>query len=146
MAMPVDLWTLVAFAAWTLLVLMAGVGIQRWYLIISRQAAMASFPGDVPHGSPAYRRAVRAHANCVENLPVYAAIVLAAEVAHLIPPHMDQLALVVIVCRIVQSCIHMLLPETNSTVAVRFTFFCVQYVAMSWMILSMASLGITRID
>jgi uncharacterized MAPEG superfamily protein len=137
-------WTVVSFAAWTLLVLMFGVGTQCWYLILSRGAALTSFPADTPHGSTAYRRAMRAHANCVENLPVYAAIVLSAEAARLAPLHMDVAAVAFIMCRIAQSCIHMLLPETNATIAVRFSFFFAQIVAMSWMILSIASLGIAR--
>src|SRR4029079_2210216 len=100
MTMTTPLWTLLAFSGWTLLVLMTGVGIRRWCLILSGRAALASFPGDTPHGSAAYRRAVRAHAHCVENLPVYAAIVLTAEVARLAPAQNGILALVVIVCRI----------------------------------------------
>ena len=139
-------WTVIAFAAWTLFVLMFGVGTRRWYLILSREAALTSFPGDIAHGSTAYRRAMRAHANCVENLPVYAAIVLLAEAARLVPPHMDTLALAFIVCRIAQSSIHMLLPETNSTVAARFAFFLAQIVAMAWMMFSIASLGFARAE
>jgi hypothetical protein len=76
--MSLPLWMLLGFAGWTLLVLLAGVGVRRWLLIFSGQASLTSFPGDTPHGSPAYRRATRAHANCVENLPVFAAIVLTA--------------------------------------------------------------------
>jgi len=143
--MTTALWTVIGFAAWTLFVLMVGVGVRRWCLILSRQSGLADFPGDTPHGSTAYRRATRAHANCVENLPVYAAIVLSAETARLIPQHMGALALTVIVCRIVQSSIHMLLPETNLTVGVRFSFFCAQILAMVWMIAAIASLGIGRI-
>jgi uncharacterized MAPEG superfamily protein len=137
-------WTVVAFAAWTLIVLIFGVGTRRWYLILSREAAIASFPADTPHGSPAYRRAMRAHANCVENLPVYGAIVLVAEIARLVPAHMDTLALVVMACRIMQSTIHVLLPETNSTVTVRFTFFLAQIAVMIWMMVGIVSLAIAR--
>jgi uncharacterized MAPEG superfamily protein len=144
--MTTALWTLIAFATWTLVVLMFGIGTRRLYLIFSRQAAFTSFRADMPHGSDAYRRAVRAHANCVENLPVYATIVLSAEATHLLPPHMGMLALGFIACRVTQSCIHILLPETNSTVAVRFTFFFAQILAMIWMICSIASLGISPTD
>jgi uncharacterized MAPEG superfamily protein len=142
--MTTALWTVIAFAAWTLFVLTFGVGTRRFYLILSRQADLTSFPADTPHGTAADRRIMRAHANCVENLPVYAAIVLPAEMPGLVPPAMDALALTVITCRIVQSCIHMLMPETNSTVAARFIFFSVQIVAMIWMMASIASLGIAR--
>jgi uncharacterized MAPEG superfamily protein len=128
--MTLPLWMLLGFAGWTVFVLLVGVGIYRWSLIFAGKASIASFPGDTPHGSIAYRRAVRAHANCIENLPVFAAIVLTAAVARISPPHMDALAIAVLATRVMQSSIHMLLPETNTTVAVRFAFFLVQIVAM----------------
>jgi uncharacterized MAPEG superfamily protein len=128
--MSLPLWMLLAFAGWTVLALLAGVGVRRWSLIFAGRAALTSFPGDTPHGSAAYRRATRAHANCVENLPVFGTIVLVAAVAGLTPPHMDALAVTTMAGRISQTCVHMLLPETNVAVAVRFTFFLLQVLAM----------------
>jgi hypothetical protein len=131
--MTTPLWGLLAFACWTLLVLMIGVGISRWSLILTGRAQLTDFPGDTAHGSTAYRRAVRAHANCVENLPVYGAIAMTAFAAQATSPTMDMLALVVIAARVGQSTVHMALVETNTTVGVRFTFFLAQVVAMAWM-------------
>jgi uncharacterized MAPEG superfamily protein len=128
--MTLSLWMLLTFAGWTLLVLLIGVGVYRWSLIFAGRATLASFPGDTPHGSVAYRRAVRAHANCVENLPVFSAIVLIAAAAHVAPPLMGPLAVVTMVSRIVQTSIHMILPETNATVGVRFSFFLIQVLSM----------------
>lgn len=54
-----------AFAMWTITILMLGVGIHRWSLILAGKAELKSFPGDEPHGPPLYRRIVRAHANCI---------------------------------------------------------------------------------
>ena len=121
---------LLAFACWTVLVLLVGVGVRRWLLIFEGRAALTSFPADTPHGSPAYRRAVRAHANCVENLPVFAAIVLVGAFAQRLTPAIDLLAVAFMAARVVQTSIHMLLPETNSVVAARFSFFLVQVIAM----------------
>jgi len=131
--MSLPLWMLLAFAGWTLLVLLAGVGVRRWLLIFAGQAALTSFPGDTLHGSEAYQRATRAHANCIENLPVFGAIVLTAAVANLTPPHMGALAVATMAGRIVQTSIHMLLPETNKTIAVRFSFFLLQVLTMNAM-------------
>jgi len=143
--MSLSLWMLLGFAGWTLLVLLAGVGVRRWRLIFTGEAQLTSFPGDVPHGSVPYRRAVRAHANCVENLPVFGAIVLTAAVAHLGSPAIDCLAVATLAARITQSSIHMLWPETNTTIAVRFSFFLTQIVAMIAMIflvvIAVASVG-----
>ena len=142
--MSIPLWTLLGFAAWTIAVLMFGVGLRRWTLIFAGRAALTSFPGDTPHGSTAYRRSMRAHANCVENLPVFAAIVLISAVTDIVPPIMDVLALTVIAARIAQSLVHMLFTETNTTVAVRFGFFFVQLLAMTAMGVAIAIAAASR--
>jgi hypothetical protein len=41
--------------------------------------------------------------------------------------------------RLVQSSVHMLFVERSTTVAVRFSFFLVQYVAIAWMGVSVAA-------
>ncbi len=129
--MTLPLLMLLGFAAWTHFVLLVGVGVRRWLLIFRGQANLTCFPGDIAHGNSAYRRAMRAHANCVENLPVFAAIILVGSIAHLNPPHMDGLAVTTLVARVVQSCVHMLLQETNATIALRFISFLVQVLAMA---------------
>jgi uncharacterized MAPEG superfamily protein len=131
--MTTPLWVLLCFAVWTLLVLLAGVGVQRWSRILSRKAQLTDFPGGVAEGPPFYCRAMRAHANCVENLPVYAAIAVTAAIAGMDTPRLDQLAVAILVARICQSLTHLLFPITNVAVAVRFTFFFVQVLAMLWM-------------
>jgi MAPEG family len=75
--MPITLWVLLGFAAWTLLLLFATVGVYRWTRILTGRATIAAWRVDEPQGSEWYRRAVRAHMNCVENLPIYTAIVVA---------------------------------------------------------------------
>jgi hypothetical protein len=131
--MTIPLWVLLAFAVWTIAVLMTGIGIRRWALILTGQAQLTDFPADVPNGSTAYRRAVRAHANCVENLPVYGAVSLCTFAAQTTTPLLDALALAFIAARVCQSLVHMLFVETNITVLIRFTFFLTQLVAMLWM-------------
>jgi uncharacterized MAPEG superfamily protein len=129
---------LLGFAAWTLAVLAAGVGVSRWTLIFQGRAGPASFPGDEPHGAPAYRRAVRAHANCVENLPVFGAIVLTAAVAHLDPPGFGALSVAVLGSRLCQTLIHMIWPVSDRTVTFRFAMFTVQLLSMTTMTIQLA--------
>ncbi len=131
--MSLPLWMLLGFCGWTLAILGLGVGVWRWSLIFSGKAVITAFPADSPHGSPGYRRVVRAHANCLETLPIFAAIVLISETIHANGPLLDRLACTVMAARVVQSCAHMLLVERSSTVAMRFSFFLVQYVAIVWM-------------
>lgn len=128
--MTPPLWVLLAFAVWTILVLMAGTGIRRWTLIFAGRAQLTDFPGDQPHGSAAYRRAVRAHANCVENLPVYGAVAVAAFAAGIDTPLLDALAIAYMAARLGQTLVHMLFAETNRTVLIRFLLFAPQLVCV----------------
>ena len=73
--MSIPQWTLLGFTAWTLGLLMATVGVYRWGNILFAKAAIASFRHDAPEGAGWYQRGTRAHANCIENLPVFGAIV-----------------------------------------------------------------------
>ncbi len=130
--MSIPGWAVLAFATWTIAILMLGVGIYRWSLILTGKAELKSFPGDEPHGSPLYRRVVRAHANCVENLPVFAAIVLAGQSAGVHSPTFDLLSAAVVPARIVQTSAH-LASGSNAAIAVRFTFLSVQLAAFVWM-------------
>lgn len=131
--MSIPVWVLLGFAGWTLLVLVATVGVYRWSSVFMRKSAINDFRAAPDHGSPWYRRSLRAHANCVENLPVYGAIVLAAEVAGAAGPTLDALAVILLVARVLQTLTHVSLPQTKSVVSVRFSFFFVQLVCMAIM-------------
>lgn len=130
--MSTPLWMLLAFAVWTVLALMLGVGAYRWSLILTNRAELNQFPGDEAHGPAFYRRAVRAHANCVENLPVFAAIVLVAEASGARSPMLDILAIIVVAARVLQTVTHWT-SGGNRAVAIRFSFFAVQIAAFLWM-------------
>lgn len=131
--MPIPVWVLLAFAGWTLLVLMGTVGVYRWRRILTRRAQIREFRADVPHGADWYRRAVRAHANCVENLPVLGAVVLAIVVTGARGPAVDVPALVLMGARVLQTLTHVSFEQTNVATSFRFSFFFVQVVCMFWM-------------
>jgi uncharacterized MAPEG superfamily protein len=124
--MTIPMWMLLGFATWTLLLLMATVGVYRWSGIIFRGAAVASFRSDRLEGADWYQRGVRAHANCVENLPVFASVVLVITSIGLKGGLIDTLCVAVLAARICQSIVHLSHPQTDAFVAVRFSFFSVQ--------------------
>ena len=70
-------WVLLLFAAWTLLLLFVTIGYFRWSRILTSRATMREWRPDEVQGTDWYRRAMRAHANCLENLPIYSAITTA---------------------------------------------------------------------
>jgi uncharacterized MAPEG superfamily protein len=127
--MTVPMWTLLGFASWTLLLLMATVGVYRWIAILLGRRRIGAFRSDLVEGDDWYRRSVRAHANCIENLPVFGAIVLTLYVSGVSGPTVDRLSIAVLAARVVQSTIHVSHVQTDAFVSVRFSFFCVQLVA-----------------
>jgi uncharacterized MAPEG superfamily protein len=131
--MSVPNWVLLGFAGWTVLVLLIGVGIVRWSKILTGRARLNEFPADVPHGSVRYRRAVRAHANCVENLPVLGAVVIAASAAGVQGGPIDTLAVLYLVARVLQTTTHIAFEETSAAVGVRFAFFFTQIACVAGM-------------
>lgn len=131
--MTIPVLVLLGFAGWTLLLLVSTVGIYRWSMILSGRATIREWTPDEPQGNALYRRAMRAHMNCVENLPVYGAVVLAAVATGVSSPWLDGLALTLLVARIVQSLLHVALEPTEVIAGARFGFFCVQVVCMAWM-------------
>ncbi len=130
--MIVPVWVLLGFAGWTLITLLGGVGVYRWSRILTGRAGLNEFPGDTPHGSDWYRRAIRAHANCVENLPVYTAIVIVILASGVRSNTVDLLAIMLLVARVLQTITHVAFEPTNRAVGVRFAFFFTQLVCMFW--------------
>ena len=127
--MTVPMWMLLGFAGWTVVLLLATVGVYRWSRILTGRIPKHGFPADQIEGKDWYRRSMRAHANCIENLPVFGAIVLALYVSGVGGSTVNYLSISVLVARVTQSLIHVCLVQTNAVVAVRFTFFLVQVVS-----------------
>jgi len=131
MILPV--WMLVGFAAWTVLLLLATVGVYRWSRILTGRVAIREFRADQIDGADWYKRAMRAHANCVENLPVFGAIVLGLYVGNVGSALVNALAVAVLVARIMQSLVHVCFVQTDLVTSVRFAFFFVQIVSFLWL-------------
>src|ERR1041384_991015 len=100
--MTIPQWTLLGFAAWTLALLMATVGVYRWGLIISAKAGIASFRSDALEGAGWYQRGTRAHANCIENLPVFGVVVYLITVVDLHGPVVDALCIAPLAARVIR--------------------------------------------
>jgi uncharacterized MAPEG superfamily protein len=128
--MPIPVWVLLGFAAWTLFILCTTVGVYRWSRILTGRTAISAWRADDEQGGEWYRGAIRAHLNCVENLPIYTAIVVALLTAHVTSPVLDWLAITLLVARICQSSVHLLVEQTNTVAGIRFAFFFVQAICM----------------
>lgn len=141
--MTVPMWTLLGFAAWTVILLLATVGVYRWSRILTGRVPIRDFRADRIEGEDWYRRAMRAHANCIENLPVFGAIVLALHVAGVRGAAVNYLCIGVLVARVMQSLVHVCVVQTNVAASVRFAFFAAQlvgFVALTVMVVGQAGL------
>ena len=131
--MTIPVWMLLGFATWTALLLLFTIGIYRWTRIFSGTVPIRDFPADASGGAEWYRRATRAHANCIENLPVFGAIVFALYVGNVGGALVDALSVAVRAARIVQSTVHVCFVHTNTIASVRFGFFFVQFICFMWL-------------
>ena len=124
--MSTPVWVLLGFAGWTLLILFATVGVYRWSRILTGRASVREWRADEDQGADWYRRAMRAHMNCIENLPVYAAIVVAIIASGVSSPGLDGLAIALLGFRVVHSLWHIALEQTEVVAALRFSLYFAQ--------------------
>lgn len=128
--MTIPLWVLLGFAGWTLAVLLGTIGVYRWSHILTGRARLNEFPADILHGDDWYRRAMRSHANCLENLPIYTAIVVVLVATDTQSPILDILAILLLIARFMQTIVHIGFKQSNIVVGFRFFFFFTQLIAM----------------
>jgi uncharacterized membrane protein YecN with MAPEG domain len=101
--------------------------------ILAGRKRFNEFPSGTQHGSDAYWRLSRAHANAVENLPLFAVIVLVGTMLHVATPGFHRLPEVALGARVVQSAAHVTSGAVPAVV-LRFSAFAAQYVCFFWMI------------
>lgn len=116
---------LALFIAWTL-TLLALMVVLRSRLVLLGRVPSNGFTPDNANQSPFLQRLARAHANCLENLPVFGGLLLLA-LATGRSGVTDPLAPWLLGARVVQSCIH-LASTSVWAVNLRFTAFLVQAV------------------
>ena len=123
---------LLLFATWTLVLMFTYVG-YRVVLVLAMKKPANSWGRDDKVDDPAFIvRAKHAHLNALENLPVFAAIVLAA-VALDKAPVVDQVAAWVLYARLAQSAVH-LIGVSHWLVFIRANLLVVQAALFLYMI------------
>lgn len=132
--MAATLQALLGFIAWTLCLLVLMEAIRSW-LVLSGTVPANGFTPDNANLSPFMQRLARAHANCLEGLPLFGGLMLVAVVAGRATVT-DPLAWVLLGARIVQSLIH-LVSTSPAAVTARFTAFAVQVAIAVWWVLGL---------
>lgn len=130
--MSTSLLALLGFIGWTLALLVL-MEIIRSKLVLTGAVPANGFDPANSNLSPFMQRLARAHANCLEGLPVFGGLLLVAVVAGR-SQVTDPLAYVLLAARVLQSVIHL---ASTSPVAVkaRFSAFAVQLgIAVYWVV------------
>ncbi len=103
--MSTSLLALLGFISWTLLLLVV-MEVIRTKLVLTGAVPANGFNPENSNLSPFMQRIARAHANCLEGLPIFGGLLLVAVLggkSHIT----DSLAYVLLTARIVQSAIHL---------------------------------------
>lgn len=134
--MTPTLAALTGFIAWTLFLLIVMEAI-RSRMVVTKEVPANGFRPDNANLSPFMQRLARAHANCLEGMPLFGGLMLVAVVAGK-SSLTDPLAFVLLGARIVQSSIH-LASLSPTAVTFRFTAFAVQMgIGVYWVFLLLA--------
>ncbi len=130
--MNTTLLALLGFLSWTLLLLVL-METVRSKLVLTGEVAANGFNPENSNLSPFMQRLARAHANCLEGLPLFGGFMLLAVAAGK-SNITDPLAYVLLTARIAQSTIH-LVSTSSPAVTARFTAFAVQIgISVYWAI------------
>lgn len=121
--MTPTLAALTGFIAWTLFLLVVMEAI-RSRMVVTKEVPANGFRPDNSNLSPFMQRLARAHANCLEGLPIFGGLMLVAVVSGK-SSLTDPLAFALLGARIVQSSIH-LASLSSAAVTLRFSAFAVQ--------------------
>jgi len=129
---------LVGYVAWTIL-LATTIVFYRTLLVLKKERAANDFLPTGEDVSPFSNRLCRAHANCYENLPVFAALILLALVTGN-AGITDPLARWVLVARVAQSMVH-LISTSEMAVSLRAVFLLVQLGIEAYWVVQLGLLG-----
>ena len=123
---------LVGFISWALFLVII-MEIMRSWVVLANKFPANDIKHDNANLSPFLQRLARAHANCIEGLPIFGGLLLVA----IITGHTsitDPLSYLFLLARIAQSSTH-LVSLSVAAVNIRFSFFLVQLaISVYWAI------------
>ncbi|MDP3847510.1 MAG: MAPEG family protein [Pseudomonas sp.] len=128
---------LLSLVGWSLLLVFL-LACMRGVKILSGHKAVNAFAADGSDVPGFGQRLTRAYANCLENLPAQAAVLLYAMLAGQ-TTITDPLAYCLLGARLLQSCVHML-STSALFVWLRFASYLVQVLILVWWLLRLSGL------
>ncbi len=131
LSMTIPLWTLAAFVAWTLFVLLLLLAARVHHL--SQGGSTSDFGR--PDETKLIWRLFRVHSNCIENLPLFAGVVLIISLRDVGSTAIDTLSITYFLARLSHSIVHIFGWDPR----IRFAFLLFQIVCL----LGLLSLAVT---
>lgn len=130
---------LLGLVAWPLLLMFLIIN-QRGLFVLGGKMKVNAFAPDGSNTPSAFgQRLVRTHANCLENLPLQAAVLLYAMQAGQ-TAITDPLACVLLGARLFQTLMH-LISSSQLFVWLRFAGLLIQMLILAWWLLQLAGLA-----
>jgi uncharacterized MAPEG superfamily protein len=121
---------LLGLTLWTLALLILMEALRTRY-VLTKAIAANQFKPDNSNLSPFMQRLARAHANCIESLPIFGILLIMALLTNRASVT-NPLAPWLFAARVVQSCVH-LASISVAAVNIRFVMFAVQIaIAAYW--------------
>jgi len=130
-----SLFALLLFAAWTVLLILMVISYRSIQVLLGKKKSNDFTPG-VKHGTERYWQMSRAQSNAIENLPIFAALVLIGNVAGYVDTQFINACYLVVGARIGQSITH-LISTSVIAVNIRFTFYVTQLASFVYLIFKM---------
>lgn len=138
--MSASIESLLGFVAWALLLLSVGL-VYRAAMVFSFNRKADAWTRGRESGDPAiFKRVGDAYLNCLEMLPMFAAVILAAVVLDNAAVT-NGLAMVFLAARIGQSVAHVISVHHLMIFFVRFPLFMVQVALLIWWLLRLTGLA-----
>lgn len=137
--MTASLCALIGFTAWTIALVLTVVNYRVFLVLTGKTPANSWTRGGQTWQDPGFvTRTAHAHLNAVENLPLVAAVILAAQALGQ-GAVTDGLACWLLGARIAQSVVHMI-SVSHWMVFLRATLYTVQILILIWWILKLCQL------
>jgi uncharacterized MAPEG superfamily protein len=121
------------YAFWALLLVLS-LGLWRTIQVVRGTHRANEFTAGVPHGADLYWRLNRAHMNTVENLPIFASVVVAGALMGAQHAAVEPLVWGVLALRVAQTTVH-LSSGSAQAVVLRATCFFAQCLGLSALVI-----------
>ncbi|WP_411823951.1 MAPEG family protein [Leptospira sp. 'Mane'] len=130
--MNLEIISLLIFVIWTIALGLSLVSYRTVQVLLGKKQSN-EFPAGIQHGTDRYWRLNRAHANCLENLPIFATIVIVATLLGETDSVFANTTLVIIGARLIQTITHIISGSARA-VDIRFTAYVTQIVSFGFLI------------